>query len=194
MNLDALVGSEDVREVSKIVGGVLAFGVLLTVVSGTWPPLIAVESDSMTPDLRKGDLTYVTEPGRFEGEASVRETGVVSVRSGREHGYRSFGGHGSVIVYDHPAIQSRIVHRPHFWVTEGENWYAKGDPAFMEADGCRELPNCPAPHAGFITKGDANSRYDQAYDRGPGPIRQEWILGTVRLRIPYVGWLRILIA
>ncbi|GKZ13081.1 Signal peptidase I-like protein [Haladaptatus sp. T7] len=38
------------------------------------------------------------------------------------------------------------------------------------ADDCEELPNCPAPHAGFITKGDHNGEYDQVYRGIGGPM------------------------
>jgi signal peptidase len=106
-------------------------------------------------------------------------------------GYRTFGGDGSVVVYDDPGRSGPpIIHRAEFYVEAGENWYGRADPAFVSADNCRELRNCPAPHAGFITKGDANGQYDQASGIAE-PVKPAWITGIARVRIPYLGWVRL---
>lgn len=65
----------------------------------------------------------------------------------------------------------------------------KGEP--MWADGP------PAPHAGYITKGDnpkTNPLYDQqgsisAYQ----PVKKEWVIGVARFyRVPFVGYVSLL--
>lgn len=176
---------------------VVAVGLLLFAISGVWPPMVAVESGSMEPEMYRGDLIFVTEEHRFTPEYAYGDTGVVTVEIGTEEGYRSLGGSGSVIIYDPPGrVGSPIIHRAHFHVEDGENWYDRANPAYMRADDCEELPNCPAPHAGFITKGDANGQYDQVTDIADtaGPVRPEWIRGSARLRIPYLGHVRLRLA
>jgi signal peptidase len=181
-----------IRETLYSVLGVLAVGLLLFAISGVWPPMVAVESGSMEPEMQRGDLIFVTEPERFTPDYA--QGGIVTVEVGSEEGYRSFGGNGSVIIYDPPdRIGSPIIHRAHFHVEKGENWYDRANPAYLNADDCESLSNCPAPHDGFITKGDANSRYDQASNIA-GPVRPAWIRGTARLRIPYLGYVRLELA
>ena len=179
------------REIGTSAGAVVLVGLLLFGVSGVWPPMVAVESGSMEPHMHKGDLVFITEPGRYTPDAAYGSTGVVTAETGADVGYRTFGGDGSVVVYDDPGRGGPpIIHRAEFYVEAGENWYDRTDPEFVSADNCRELRNCPAPHAGFITKGDANSQYDQASGIAE-PVRPSWITGIARVRIPYLGWVRL---
>lgn len=181
-----------IRETIYSALGVLAVGLLLFAISGVWPPMVAVESGSMQPEMQRGDLIFVTDPERFTPDYA--QAGIVTVEVGTDEGYRSFDGNGSVIIYDPPdRAGSPIIHRAHFHVEAGENWYDRANPAYLNADDCESLSNCPAPHDGFITKGDANSRYDQASNIA-GPVRPEWIQGTARLRIPYLGHIRLRLA
>jgi signal peptidase len=183
-----------VREALYSALGVIAVGLLLFAISGVWPPMVAVESGSMEPEMQRGDLVFVTEPQRFTPDYAHDGTGIVTVAVGSEEGYRSFGGNGSVIIYDPPdRVGSPIIHRAQFHVEAGENWYDRADPAYLNADDCESLANCPAPHDGFITKGDANGRYDQASNIST-PVRPGWIQGTARLRIPYLGHIRLRLA
>jgi signal peptidase len=188
-----------VREVLSSAAVVLLVGMILFGISGVWPPLVAVESGSMEPHMQRGDLVFVMDEERFVPPAAVPGTGVVTHEDGQSVGYRSFGDYGDVIVFEPPTNRGPpIIHRARFWVDEGENWYDRADPAYISASRCgdspdRHLPNCPAPHAGFITKGDANRLYDQAYGVGITPVRPEWITGVARVRIPYLGWVRMVL-
>jgi signal peptidase len=183
-----------VRETASSVGVVLIVGLLLFTVSGVWPPMVAVESGSMEPHMEKGDLVFISTPGRYVPDAAYEDTGVVTYRTGAEIEYRSFGDYGSVIVYDNPSrFGPPVIHRARFWVDEGENWYDQTDPDYVRADNCEELLNCPAPNAGFVTKGDANDRYDQANGISE-PVRPRWITGVAMVRIPYLGWVRLWLA
>ena len=78
-------------------------------------------------------------------------------------------------------------------MNDSENWYAKADPAYLAGEDCAAVPNCPAPHAGFPTKDDANDRYDQVIPLS-GPVRPDWIKGTAEIRIPYFGYVRLVLA
>jgi signal peptidase len=183
-----------IRETLVSALAVLGVGLLLFAISGVWPPMVAVESGSMEPEMQRGDLIFVTEPNRFTPDYAYNDTGIVTVEIGTERGYRSFDGNGSVVIYDPPdRVGSPIIHRAHFYVEEGENWYDRADSSYVRANDCDQLSNCPAPHDGFITKGDANAQYDQASDIA-GPVRSEWIRGTARLRIPYLGYVRLELA
>jgi signal peptidase len=186
-----------VRDAVSSVLAVLVIGAYLFAVSGVWPPLVAVESTSMVPNMQVNDLVFVMEPDRFPGEGAHEGTGVVTARTGQHVEYRKFGGYGDVIVYA-PGGNGRrvpIIHRAMFWVNTSENWYDEADPNSMGASECGDspdegLPNCPAPHAGFITKGDNNGRYDQVSGLS-GPVRPSWVVGTAELRIPGLGWIRL---
>lgn len=179
-----------VRDVAAALSIGAVAGLVLFAISGVWPPLVAVESESMEPHLQRGDLVFVSEPDRFTPEAPDSESALVPADAGRDIEYQSLGDHGSVVVYAPPGWNgSPIIHRAHRWVEEGENWYQAADTDYLAAESCRELRNCPAPHAGLITKGDANPRYDQA--AGMPPVRPEWVSGTAHARVPYLGWIRL---
>lgn len=165
---------------------------LLFGISGVWPPMVAVESPSMEPNLYRGDLVLVVEEHRFGSPAAVEGTGVVPSRAGEATGYTSFGSSGDVIVYrpGGPDGRAPIIHRAEFWVNDSENWYDKADPAHVSGEDCEAVPNCPAPHAGFVTKGDNNGRYDQV-EGISGPVRPSWIRGTAEYKAPYLGRVRL---
>jgi signal peptidase len=176
-------------------GAVVLVGLLLVAVSGVWPPLVAIESGSMEPNIQAGDLVFVMDENRFYGPGALGETGVVTARQGSQNGYGTFAGGGDVIVFQPGGDdgQTPIIHRAMFWVEAGENWHARADPRSLGgAEDCGDLVHCPAPHAGFITKGDNNGVYDQVGNgRGSEPVRPSWVVGTAEYRVPYLGWLRL---
>lgn len=180
------------REMLSSVAIVLVLGLLLFGVSGVWPPMVAVESGSMEPNMEVGDLVFVTEPGRLAPDAADNDIGVVTHEVGETADYRTFGSYGSVVIYRPPGrTASPIIHRAMFHVEEGENWYDRADDEYHNAASCEELRNCPAPHDGYITLGDNNGVYDQA--RGLSePVRAEWVTGVARVRVPYLGYVRLI--
>ena len=180
-----------IREVLSSVLAVLLVGVLLFAVSGVWPPMVAVESGSMEPHMYRGDLVFIMEEHRLAPDAAHDRTGVVTFEAGRTADYTRFGSYGDVIVFDSPSSGGPpIIHRARFWVDQGENWYDRADPAYLAGDDCTAVPNCPAPNAGFITRGDANPTYDQVSGIAP-PVRPAWITGTAEVRIPWLGYIRL---
>jgi signal peptidase len=182
---------------------VMVVGAYLFAVSGVWPPLVAVESESMVPNMEVNDLVFVMEEERFPGEEAQAETGVVTARAADD--YRKFGQRGDVIVFAPQGNDgvTPIIHRAMFWVEAGENWYARADKDYVGgAEACEidedpstdtGLRNCPAPHDGFITKGDNNGLYDQAGRGGAqtGPVKPAWVVGTAEFRVPGLGWVRL---
>ncbi len=160
--------------------------------------MVAIESPSMTPHMKTGDLVFVMEEERFPGDGAVAGTGVVTQQAGQSTDYRKFDQTGDVIVYNPNGDTDRtpIIHRAMFWVEEGENWYEKADRQSVgRYSKCGEteddaMPNCPAPYDGFITKGDANGVYDQIQGLS-GPVKSAWVVGTAEVRIPKLGCIRL---
>lgn len=188
-----------VIDVVSSAGAVVLVGTLLFAVSGVWPPLVAIESQSMTPQIDVGDLVFVMDEDRFPGEGAHGDTGVVTARSGVSTGYTSFDNPGDVIVFtpDGKDGTTPVIHRAMFWVNESEDWYDKADRRFIDADSCEELANCPAEASGFVTKGDHNAGYDQVRGLpscgrdGCDPVKKSWVIGTAEARVPFLGQLRL---
>jgi signal peptidase len=183
------------RDILRSVGGVVLVGLLLFAVSGLWPPMVAVTSESMEPHMERGDLVFVMEEHRLAPASAHADTGVVPYRTAERAGYRQFGAPGDVVVFHRNGDRTGtpVIHRARFWVNESENWVANGkaEPEHLgRAESCGQLSQCPAPHAGFITKGDANARYDQVSGLSE-PVRPAWVVGTAEFRIPWLGNIRL---
>jgi signal peptidase len=178
-----------VRELLLSLTIVAVIGIVLFAVSGVWPPMVAVESNSMEPHISKYDLVFVTETGRF-APPDANQQGLVMAETG-SRSHESFGRRGSVIVYDVPGtLGSPIIHRARFRVERGENWFDEANPEAINAESCDELRHCPAEYAGYVTKGDNNKQYDQA--NGIAPIvKPGWVEGVAQARVPYLGRLRL---
>ncbi len=129
----------------------------------------AIESGSMDPNMRMGDLVITR---------GVPRTGIVTYQDGAISGYESFGEFGDVVLYRKYGRngETPIIHRAMYYVDAGEPMWEKGP---------------PAPHAGYITKGDHNSYSDQYCGVCREPIREEWVIGVARFRVPYAGYVRL---
>ncbi|MDJ1432755.1 S26 family signal peptidase [Halostagnicola sp. A-GB9-2] len=187
-----------VRDVLTSVAIVAIIGLILFGISGIWPPLVAVESGSMDPNMKEGDLVFVVDDDRFVGDNPVDGTGVVTLENGQESGHDKFGMHGDVVVFQPggSATETPVIHRAHFWVDEGDDWVAQADPDIIGEDvTCDDVQTCPAEHEGFITKGDNNAGYDQqanAGTRSDSIVHPEWVTGKASFRIPWLGNIRLL--
>lgn len=187
-------GVSIVRELLVSVLVVLLIAAILFGVSGVWPPLVAVESDSMEPNIMTGDLVFVVEADRFAGSGAIDGTGVVPRDVASSTGYERFDRPGDVIIFapNGDGTATPIIHRAVFWVEPGDNWYNRADPDHVaNADDCEELSHCPAPHGGFITLGDNNAHYDQVQEDS-GPVQPDWIIARAHRRIPILGRVRLL--
>ncbi len=153
---------------------VLAVAAVLMSVShilfGLWIPMVAVESGSMIPHIQIGDIIF-TE--------SVDRTGIVTYRDGEQSGYISFESYGDVILYMPygRAGVTPIIHRAMYYVKKGESMWNGGP---------------PAPHDGYITRGD-NPKTNPSFDQQGSvsylqPVKKEWIIGVARfIRVPLLG-------
>ena len=178
-----------VRDVATSVGAVVLIGLYIFTISGVWPPMVAIESGSMEPNMSKNDLIFVMETDRFHPDAAHGESGVVTARAAEDIDYEKFGQPGDVIIYNPQGNTevTPIIHRAMFWVEAGENWCDKANDEYISGTSqCSE-----APHAGFITKGDNNPTYDQSGSGNLEPVRPNWVVGTAEVQIPGLGWLRL---
>ena len=183
-----------VRDLTTSVLAVVLLGAYIFMISGVWPPMVAIESGSMEPNMEVNDIVFVMDSDRFQPGEAQGESGVVTAEVGAETGYSNYGGNGDVIVFAPDGNENRtpVIHRAMFWVEEGENWFDRANEEFVGgADSCEEISACEAPHDGFITKGDANSAYDQAGNGNMEPVKPEWVVGTAEVRVPRLGWLRL---
>ena len=80
------------REFLWVIIVVGAIAALLFAVSGTWPAVVTIESESMVPHMNVGDLVFVVQEDRFGPLQSWSE--------GKETGYTKFGDYGDVIIYN----------------------------------------------------------------------------------------------
>lgn len=162
------------REILWVVAVVGGIALLLFAVSGTWPAVVAVESESMLPNMHVNDLVFVVGKDRF-GDLQTTETGKAS-------GSMKFGGYGDVIIYKPNGASAihPIIHRALAYHDAG--WYAS-NPSF---------PKYADSHDGYLTQGDNNLRPDQqTYFPGIGfiePVKDEWVVGKALFSVPLLGY------
>ncbi|MDG6244664.1 MAG: signal peptidase I [Methanolobus sp.] len=162
------------RDIITVLLAVLIFASFSQVVFGMWTPMVAVESGSMEPHMNVGDIVFIQ---------SIDRTQVITYDEGAKK-YSSFKNYGDVILYKPYGQEgvTPIIHRAMYYVEEGEQMW-EGGPA--------------APHPGYITKGDneiTNRYYDQQGQVSYLlPVKEEWVIGVARYRIPYIGYLRLMI-
>ncbi len=133
--------------------------------SGTWQTGFAIQSGSMEPNMHRGDMILIQSPHR---------TNIITYEDGEMLNYKSLNDYGDVIAYQPYGSSRRILvmHRAISWIEKGE----------VMSDGE------PAPHEGYITKGDGN-RYPDQLNSVTEPVKPEWVIGVARVRIPYIGYL-----
>ena len=155
----------DLVSVAKIL---IVFMILSQIIFGTWAPMRAIESGSMEPHMKIGDIVFIKD---------ISRTNVVTQEEGTTSGYKTFGDYGDVVLYRKYGRTdvTPIIHRAMYYVEAGEPMW-EGGPI--------------AQHAGHITKGDHNKVIDQ-YNLCTVPIREEWVIGVARYRIPYAGYVRL---
>ena len=92
--------------VAAVVGGV---ALALFLVSGTWPAVVTIESESMVPHMQVGDLVFVVSADRF-GDLQ-------SWTTGKEQGYTKYGDYGDILIYRPNDAPNPPVYIP--FVTKG---------------------------------------------------------------------------
>lgn len=179
-----------VRDILVSVAVVALIGLILFGISGLWPPLVAVESGSMEPNMHRGDLIFLVENDRYVGDGAIE--GIVPADEADDH--EKFSRSGDVIIFQPNGLEHEtpVIHRAHMWVEEGDNWVEQADAEYVGGATCEEVATCPARHDGFITKGDANPGYDQ-HEGGAQTdvVKPAWVSGKAMLRVPFLGYVRL---
>ena len=178
----------NIKELIKEIVSTLVIALMVAVIgytlTGTWPFMVAVQSGSMEPHLNIGDVVFLVSPDR---------TQIITWVKGKMINYKSFGDYGDVIVYYPNGDRSKtpIIHRVIAWVN-------KGDKIPILENGRLVYSNVVAKTSGYITQGDNNPYPDQLAVL-PGtnevilPVNKSWIIGVAKFKIPYIGYLRLLI-
>jgi signal peptidase len=89
------------REILWVVAVVAGIALFLFLVSGAWPAVVTVESESMVPHMNVGDLVFVVSTDRF-GELQTWE-------SGKDTGYKKFGDYGDVLIYEPNGAKGSLI-------------------------------------------------------------------------------------
>jgi signal peptidase len=89
------------REILWVVAVVAGIALVLYLVSGTWPAVVTIESESMVPHMNVGDLVFVVDADRY-GELQTWETG-------RNSGYMKFDDYGDVLIYAPNGAQASLI-------------------------------------------------------------------------------------
>lgn len=168
--------AEVINDIIFVVCAVVLFALFSQVVFGTYHPMVAVESGSMIPHMNIGDIVFIE---------SIDRTEVITQEEGMQIGYTRFDGYGDVILY-RPYGRTDvtpIIHRAMYHVRKGESMYPEN---VTQWDGARI-----APSDGYITKGDHNTRYDQETEISTVPVKDEWVIGVAKQKVPYLGYVRL---
>lgn len=158
------------KDVLFIIGMVFAFMLVSQITLGTSRPAVAVESGSMIPHIGIGDVVIIQSFDRAH---------IVTFAEGAQSGYKSFNEYGDVILYRKygSTTDTPIIHRAMYWVNENEPMWPDGP---------------LAPHSGYVTKGDNNRDIDQVTTTSRlQPVKEEWVIGVARWRIPWVGYISL---
>ena len=89
------------RELLWVAAVVAAVALALFLISGTWPAVVTIESESMAPHMNVGDLVFVVRADRF-GELQTWE-------SGRTTGYMKYGDYGDVLIYSPNGAEGSLI-------------------------------------------------------------------------------------
>lgn len=163
------------RDLVFVLAVVIVFASVSKIALGLYTPMVAVESGSMIPHIQIGDIIFIESANRTE---------IITNEEGKKIEYSSFDEFGDVILYKPHGTEGAtpIIHRAMYYVEKGDPMWTRGP---------------PAPHAGYITKGD-NSKTNAAYDQQGSisyqqPIKKEWVIGkAIFIRIPILGCISLI--
>jgi signal peptidase len=166
------------RDTLWLVAVVGTVALALYLICGTWPAVVTIESKSMDPHMKIGDLVVVVQKDRYGAFQTWLD--------GRTSGYTKYEECGDVIIYKPNGLTNvhPIIHRA--------IQYVDGSPV-TEIKEQKLIGNYTPPHPGYITWGDNNPYPDQgqAY-RNIGvveSVKEDWIIGKALFAVPLVGYL-----
>jgi signal peptidase len=193
-----------IADILYVIAVIAVISIVSQLALGLWTPMVAVESGSMVPNMNIGDIIIVQGSSRTE---------VIPWDEAEKINYTAFNNPGDVILYrpygkeriglldqaemllGMPYPQNKatpIIHRALRYVEKGDPMWEGGP---------------QAPFAGYITKGDHNNVIDQQAGRIVSisndtytvegisyltPVKKEWVIGVARVKIPLVGYIRLI--
>lgn len=183
-------------------------GLVLAVfaLTGTWPPVVVVESGSMMHDGTAFGRVGTIDPGDLVFVVAVDDPGDVTpaALARLDDGPSRYGAFGDVIIF-RTGGGTAVIHRAMAWVdvTVAED----GEPRYtVEGYGVRDARSITIPElglsdyrpdrAGFLTQGDANRAADQAAGIGgtTQPIGVADVLGRAQGEVPWFGLIKLMVA
>ncbi len=208
------------REASLAIGLVVLLLGSMTIATGSYPPMVVVESGSMMHDnedgsvgaIDPGDLVLVMSPERHTIITFVEAT----EQGGEHEGYETHGMPGDVIIFSkNGGSDTPVIHRALLKAVANPNggWDVPGTDIVGAASITVELDyDCfhgnskltvrdwTPTHEGYITTGDNRwsngCNYDQLSLKDENgnlvtAIKDEWIMGVASLEIPWVGAVKL---
>lgn len=166
------------NDVLFLIGLIITLGIFY-IIFGNFIPIVVAISESMSPHMERGDMLFYTDISKIDSIKTYQEE-----KNKSRSGHVSFGMYGDVIMYKSFGKEgvTPYIHRAMYYVEEGQEMWPGGP---------------KAPHAGYITKGDnslTNKKYDQQLDLSLNqPVKKEWIMGVANFRIPYIGYIRLIL-
>lgn len=166
------------NDVLFLIGLIMTLGIFY-IIFGNFIPIVVAISESMSPHMERGDMLFYTDISKIDSIKTYQEE-----KNKSRNGRVSFGMYGDVIMYKSFGKEgvTPYIHRAMYYVEEGQEMWPGGP---------------KAPHAGYITKGDntvTNRKFDQQLDLSLNqPVKKEWIIGVANFRIPYIGYIRLIL-
>jgi signal peptidase len=78
------------RDFLFVISVVVVFASISKIALGLWTPMVAVESGSMIPHIKIGDIIFIQ---------SIERTEIITYETGNKTGYKYFDIYGDVIMY-----------------------------------------------------------------------------------------------
>lgn len=190
-----------------LVAFAIVAGIVLVIFAftGTWPPVVVVESGSMMHDDATFGRVGTIDPGDLIFVRTVdSRTDVLPFKEAENAGggHRTYGAPGDVIIFQ-AARSTPIIHRAMAWV-ELDRGGGDGPRYTVAAYGVHAEPSISIPElglnnyrpnqGGFLTKGDSrqNRLSDQAVGIVEEPVAPRQILGKARGEVPWFGLIKLM--
>lgn len=162
---------------------VAVFLVSFSITGPVLVPFSGVVSESMEPNINTGDMIVISSLNNPNPLIDTTVYPAANSSKGFPH-----GKDGSVVVFTDGDASDPVIHRVIYAVDKGENWVeAVNQSGIPSGWGCERIEQCPAPHDGYITKGDNNTYYDQTAEYGV--VDRSDVLGLAIVRIPHAGFI-----
>ena len=208
------------REATLAIGLVILLLGSMTIATGSYPPMVVVESGSMMHDpengsvgaIDPGDLVLVMSPDRHRVITFAEAT----QEGGEHYGYETHGMPGDVIIFrKNGGSDTPVIHRALLKAVRNESggWDVPGtdisgvnsitlelDYDCFHGNSKLTIRDWEPQHEGYITTGDNRWSNGCQYDQQSltdengnlvTAIKDDWVIGTASMEIPWVGAVKL---